>query len=35
VLFGSHPQPIAALVDPPHQRAFAALAALLASAPAR
>ena len=25
VLFGSHPQPVAALVDIPHQRAFAAL----------
>jgi CubicO group peptidase (beta-lactamase class C family) len=26
VIFGSHPQPIAALIDPSHQRAFAALA---------
>jgi CubicO group peptidase (beta-lactamase class C family) len=34
VIFGSHPQPIAALIDPSHQRAFAALAALL-GAPAR
>lgn len=25
VMFGSHPQPIAALIDPTHQRAFAAL----------
>lgn len=25
VMFGSHPQPVAALIDPSHQRAFAAL----------
>ncbi len=30
VLFGSHPQPIAALIDPSHQRAFAALLDFLA-----
>ena len=29
VLFGSHPQPIAALIDPPHRRAFVALIAAL------
>ena len=35
VMFGSHPQPIAALIDPSHGRAFAALIDLLGSAPAR
>ena len=29
VLFGSHPEPIAALIDPPHRRAFVALIAAL------
>ena len=35
VMFGSHPQPIAALVDPSHARAFAAMIDLLGSTPAR
>jgi CubicO group peptidase (beta-lactamase class C family) len=35
VLLSSHPQPIAALVDPSHARAFAALIDLLGSTPAR
>lgn len=35
VFLSSHPQPIAALIDPSHQRALAALAAFVGAAPAR
>jgi len=35
VLLGSHPQPVSALIDPSHQRAFAALDALLNGGAAR
>jgi hypothetical protein len=34
VMFGSHPQPIAAMIDPSHFRAFEALIKLLGSTPA-
>jgi len=35
VMLGSHPQPIAAMIDPSHQRAFAALISELNPPPAR